>query len=171
MRRTGKRNMALSAAGILLCLVLVTTFLVSGLLAKFVSGDGSKGAARTAKFAVSGSGFSETVNLDVSMKPGEHEDRSFTVTNNSEVSVRYTLTLRNTTKNLPLQLKVGGTVQADFDTDAGYVYTSTMPPNDGSVHSLDISLVWPDTPAENTDVVYSGQLDNIAVTVTAVQID
>lgn len=168
------RNKALSAAAILLCLVLVTTVLVSGVFARFSVGDSGTDSARVAAFAVSGTGFTQTVNLGVKMNPGDEADRakhfSFLVTNDSEVSVDYIVNIRNTTGNLPLVLNVQDASAADlakFNTADGYTYRATLGANSGA-RNFEFALSWP---AADNDLVYSGQLDNIAVTVTAAQAD
>ena len=177
MEAKRNRNIAMTFAWILLILVLATTFLVSGMLAKFATGGQSREMSRVAKFAVSGSGFTQTVNLGVTMKPGDQSAKSFTVTNNSEVTVEYTVTIRNTTNNLPLKLLVNGEEETNlvkFAEAEGYCYTATLAPNSTETNNFEFTLSWPvdtsKTPATN-DIFYSGQLDNVAVTVSAAQID
>lgn len=173
MKAKRNRSIAMVFAWVLLILVLATSFLVDGTLARFTTGDRVKESARVAKFSIKGSGFSETINLSVTMNPGDMtEEKTFLISNNSEVSVLYTVTIRNTTNNLPLKLLVG-TEAIDF-SDAAYQYSSTLPPKSGSTASENnfaFKLVWPATPASNRSTVYSGQLDNIAVTVSATQIN
>ena len=158
------------AAGILLCLVLVSTALVSGMLARFASGDGASDSARVASFNVTGDGFTKTVNFDVTMGPGSvlgEGAKEFSVKNQSEVAVSYTVTIRNKTNNLPLTLTVGGAEQAAFTSDEGYTYTAELAPNGATANHI-FQIAWP---AEQSDPVFSGMLDNIAITVTATQID
>lgn len=168
MEKTRHRNTAFFTAILLLCLVLISTAIVSGMLARFTTGDSASDNSRVAKFVVTGTFFSETINLDAVMKPGDSQPRSFEITNSSEVSVEYAVKLRNTTKNLPLSLKIGTADQtAAFNSADGYTYTATLAPN-GANSNFAFELVWP---ATENDVSYSGKLDNIAVTVTATQID
>ncbi len=172
MERKRHRNTAMVAAGILLCLVLATTSLISGMLARFASSDTTGDLTRVAKFEVTGAGFTDTVNLGVTMDPGDESTGTLSVVNKSEVSVALEITLRNTTNNLPLALQVDGAAQTDLDkfsTD-GYTYTATLAPAGatGIEEELAFKLVWP---AAENDLAYSGMLDNIAVTVTATQVD
>lgn len=180
MEQTRKRNKAMLAAGLLLVLVLVTTSIVCGMLARFVVTDSGKDLSRVAKFEVTGSGFTETINIGVTMNPGDtknfSEGEAFVIRNKSEVSVKYTVTLKNTTQNLPLELKVNGADQtAAFRSNDGYRYEVTLAPNSAN-QSFAFSLVWPTTTPSGvtplyTDPAYSLQLDNISVTVTAEQVD
>ena len=172
MERARHRNRAMTTAGLLLCLVLATTFLVCGMLARYTSTGAGRDVSRVAKFDVTGTGFTETIDLNVKMNPGDEGAKaksfSFLVTNNSEVAVEYTVTLRNTTNHLPVVLMVDGAAQAGFATDEGYTYTATLAANGGAGSNFEFSLSWP---AAENDLAYSGQLDNIAVTVTATQVD
>lgn len=170
MEKTRHRNTAFFTAILLLCLVLISTAIVSGMLARFTTGDSASDNSRVAKFVVTGTFFSETINLDAVMKPGDSQPRSFEITNSSEVSVEYTVKLRNTTKNLPLSLMIGSEKEnktTEFNSADGYTYSAPLAPN-GAYSNFSFELVWPD---DKDDVAYSGQLDNIAVTVTATQID
>ena len=175
---TRRRNVAMLAAGVLFLLVMVTTSIVTGMLARYATGDDSGDVARVAKFSVTGSGFSSALDISAVMEPGQTLDytggSALAVTNNSEVSVRCTITLRNTTRNLPLALKVGSSETdqtTGFNSNTGYSYTMDLAANQSTPGTFAFKIVWPTTPAENRSPVYSGQLDNIRITVTAEQID
>lgn len=183
MQRTGKINIALVMAILLLCLVLITTAIVSGFLAKFATSDSNNDTSRVAKFEITGSGFNKTLNLGVTMNPGDEHEYSnvgnggILIRNKSEVSVRCVVKLRNTTKNLPLNLmlKDGSDAYTDnqttaFNSPTGYEYTVDLAPN-SEEKAFPFKLTWPNTPEANRNIIYSGMLDNIAVTVTATQID
>jgi hypothetical protein len=154
------------SAIVMLLLVLVTTSIVSGLLARYTTEDNTGSvSARVATFKVSGTGFSETFNLGVKMNPGDKTDKTFQIKNDSEVTVAYTVKLVNTTKNLPLKIKVGSAAAVSLDSE--YTYTNTLNPN-GATSDFDFSLVWDKV---DNDLVYSGMLDNVAVSVIATQVD
>ena len=54
MERARHRNRAMTTAGLLLCLVLATTFLVCGMLARYTSTGAGRDVSRVAKFDVTG---------------------------------------------------------------------------------------------------------------------
>ncbi len=182
MKKARCRNIAMYVAGVLLILTLVSTSIVSGLFAQYTSSDSGSDLARVAKFAVTGTGFSQTFNLQAKMKPGDvlnytetGDDHrgAFEISNQSEVTVQYTLTIRNTTNNLPLALKVklnGAEVDksTEFTSADGYTYSTTLAPNGTAAEKCEFKIEWP---AASNDLVYSGQLDNIAITVKAIQVD
>ena len=85
----------MTLASVLLCLVLGSSYLVAGMLAKYTSGDSEDDSSRVAKFSffVSDVGDSHIVDLRGIEKPGDELTYSFSVNSNSEVSVSYDITL------------------------------------------------------------------------------
>ena len=168
-----ERNIPMMIAAILLCLTLVSMWLLSGIFARLAFSSDGDDRARAAHFNVTGSGFSQTIDITAVLDPGGSlsytGDDAFTIKNNSEVTVQYTLTIRNTTKNLPLTLTVNGEDETTaFKSTTGYTYTAVLPPNQTEGTPFAFVIAWP---AAENDPVYSGQLDNIVVTVSAVQVD
>ena len=149
-----KRNVFLIAALVLLCLTLVSISLMSGMFARYTTKTSTGDSGRIAQFKVTGDGFSDKVEFSVKMNPGDKETKDLSISNGSEVAVRYTVTVLNTTNNLPLEV-------------TGSNLTGTLAPGAAS-GNVAVTLEWP---AGENDVAYSGMLDNIVVTVTAVQVD
>ena len=149
-----KRNVFLIAALILLCLTLVSMSLMSGMFARYTTKSASNDTGRIAKFRVTGNGFTDAVTFNVKMNPGDSQKKTLSVVNDSEVAVRYTVTVENATDNLPLQV-------------TGTSLTGTLAPG-AAPADVTFNLKWP---ADENDAAYSGMLDNIVVTVTAVQVD
>lgn len=163
-----KKIWTLRIAALLLCLTCLTTSMVAGLYARYTMTSGGSSAARVAKFSINETNYYDSVTLNVAMVPGESVNKSVSVTNNSEVSVHYSVTIRNTTRNLPLHLTVGGADQTSaFNSDSGYTIAADLAPN-GSSTSLSFSINWP---AAQTSSGYSGMVDEVTVAVTAAQID
>lgn len=83
-----KSNIMIKLAAILLCLVLFTMHLMSGLYAKYSSRSASNGFARVANWDVSVLGGKPALTIDCSSSDLDDEYK-ITVTNRSEVSVKY----------------------------------------------------------------------------------
>ena len=95
------RNPAITLAAILLCLVLITTYMTSGLYAKFTTSSSAGDSARVATFAIETDldhirlGASDTPLLELG---GEDEiesvDLPFYITSASEVEAQYGVTVK-----------------------------------------------------------------------------
>ena len=89
-----KVNIPIRIASVMLCLVLFSLYMTSGMLAKYTTGGNGKGNGRVAKFSVTATdrGKSEYVFDQAAVQP----DGSYAVTvkNDSEVAVRYTIILK-----------------------------------------------------------------------------
>lgn len=171
-----KMNIPVRAAAVLLCLALVSTYFVSDLFARYTTSDQSSDSARVAKFSIESSEILSQF-IGVSLAPGGTDERTFTVENNSEVDVEYTVTVDNVTKNLPLKLSLetvapsSSTVQIDGTT-------ATAHQNPGSHEdTYKLRITWPKDTAKYEesdaarDIALMGMVDHIAVVVKAVQID
>ena len=93
MKKNRKMNIPMSIASILLCLVLFSLYMTSGMLAKYTTGGGAKGNGRVAKFSVTlePDGDTEFEFIQKAEQPaGKYKLK---VSNPSEVAVRYTLVL------------------------------------------------------------------------------
>ena len=102
MKKNRKMNIPMSIASILLCLVLFSLYMTSGMLAKYTTGGSGKGNGRVAKLSVTAAVVSEN-NGSITFEPDpdgngafESSDATFAVkvTNTSEVAVRYNITLK-----------------------------------------------------------------------------
>ncbi len=172
-----KMNISVYAVAVLLCLALASTYFVSGLFARYTTSDQSSESARVAKFSIEGDGIlSESI--EVSLAPGDTQEKSFTIENNSEVAVEYTVTINNMTKNLPLVLSLvtPPTVVKDDTTTDDIAVTAHQDPGSHS-DEYTLHITWPknDVNYEETDaardLALMGMVDHIVVTVKAVQID
>ena len=164
-----KRNIPVIMAAILLCLTMLSACLLSGLYARFTVEDEAGDEARVAAFNIEGSGFSQSINFNMIVNPGDTVTKSLTVTNKSEVNVRYTVTLVNTTKNLPLVLHDSESLSyLSLDSERSFSYV--LLPNATDALTYGFEFLWPGD-VNDGFVERSGMLDNIRVTITATQID
>ena len=90
--KPSKGNGAMRLAFVMLCLLMVSVYMMAGLLAKYrTSGDGGDGA-RVAKFDVRVTGTA--TDMDIECKEvADTGTYQITVENKSEVAVRYTVTV------------------------------------------------------------------------------
>ena len=158
-RKAVPYNIPMTMACVLFCLTLLTTHFTGGLYARYVATDSAADAARVAKFNVghelkNGDG---TLVADLTMQivPGVYE-YSLDIINNSEVDVNCTISVENTTDNLPLVFAVykkDGTepvsatdmfaVSADVEANSGkntYIVAVTFPQENSEdyINKLDV---------------------------------
>lgn len=155
-----KMNIPMCLAAILFCLTLFSFYLCGGLYARYTTSDSGEDAARVARFDVSEDGAYFSENLLIETVPGRVE-REIVVTNNSEVAVAYTVTIKNTTKNIPYSFSVDGSEPMPNECTV----TCYLKPN--STESISIVAEW----AEEGALKYMGMVDLITLTISAQQVD
>ncbi len=85
-------NPVMRIAFLLLCLLIVSMYMTGGLLAKYHATGSGKDSARVAKFDVNVTGAGADLGIVCGVKP-ETDGYTLTVENDSEVAVRYTITV------------------------------------------------------------------------------
>lgn len=167
-----KRNIPMFIAGILLCLTLLSMYLVSGLYAKFTTSGEGEDSARVAAFYLEAEGdLCQYIMTDV--LPGEEQNQELLITNRSEVKLQYTLTIYNETKNLPLTFLLRNTVTEQIYNPQNNTITveSTLEPGNRIDH-FSLTADWPASDeAIDPNLAFAGMVDSLAVTIHAVQID
>ena len=90
-----KMNIPIRIASVMLCLVLFSLYMTSGMLAKYTTGGNGKGNGRVAKFSVTATDAGENEYV-FDQAAVQQPDGSYAVTvkNDSEVAVRYTIILK-----------------------------------------------------------------------------
>lgn len=158
--RNTKPNWIFRTGAILLLLVLATTCLLSGLLARYRSGAGGSDSARVARFEIETAGDLYTEQFILEMLPGDAlECSTMQIVNKSETAVRCTPKVE-TTGNLPLTFtwcdENGAEVSA---TDLAY---------NGGTATLTLEVSWPDT---DDSYLYHREIEHVTVVVSCDQID
>ena len=174
-RETAEANWPLRTAAVLLCLVLVSTYLLSGLYARHATTANGSDSARVALF-----GHDETVTLDEEslqgLKPGDSRTYTIAVTNArgenvSEVAQRYSINVV-TAGNLPLEfsLKKGSELVSSDSTGKTFSADDMVFAEGESKQEVKYTLTatWP---ASKNGSKYAGVPDFIQVNVNAQQID
>ena len=175
-----KVNIPMCAAFILFVLTLISMHLTSGLFARYTVTATGSDSARVAKFDVQGDAVLRDVILDCrnGSSTGEY---IITVTNNSEVAIRYSFTL-DFTEQLPgtaVLVKMGenqGSATNDNKT-LTFSNVGTLGPNAGpQQHTLEFIINnWSHVTSRENGGVQGEQTANwkldFTVSVTAEQID
>ena len=158
--KAAKVNIPMCIASFLFCLTLFSFYLCGGLYARYTTSGSGEDVARVAKFDVSENGTYFSENLLIETTPGSVE-REILVTNNSEVVVAYTVTIKNTTQNIPYSFSVDGNEPTANESSV----TCYLEPN--SQEKIKIVAEWDVDGA----LKYMGMVDLITLTINAQQED
>lgn len=184
-RTAAQANWPLRVAAVLLCLVLVSIYLLTNLYARYTAADTGSDSARVALF-----GSSESVTLDngsnrlAGMVPGDTATYEITVSNArgnnvSEVAQSYSIEVE-TAGNLPLTFALSekgasAIPESPTATSTRAFPTHTFVSDDmhfaaGTAGSktYKLTVTWP---ADKTDAKYANVPDFIQVNVNVSQID
>ncbi len=164
-----QKNIPMRIAAVLLCLTLFSTYLVTGLFARYTTSAQGSDHARVAKFSIQGSGALSR-SIEASLFPGESQTATLIIENNSEVAVEYTVAVTNVTNNLPLSFRmVKEGASPTVDTN-GTTFTARQIPG-SHTDKYTLYIDWKADNDGNRDPDWMGKVDYITVTLTAVQID
>lgn len=136
----------------LLCFVLVTSHLTSGLYARYTATGAGSDSARVAKFEIGETFTEQSEVIEVgALKPNGRFERSIEITNSSEVLVSCVVTAENITGNLPL---VHEPVTVDLAP--------------GQTEHIPLEIEWE---TDNFSSKHAGMVDLVRVTLLAEQAD
>lgn len=176
----------MTLASVLLCLVMMSSCLVAGMLAKYTTSDSGSETARVAKFAFSVSDTDashQIIDLSEIQKPGDSKTYDFSVSSKSEVAVSYDITLM-LNGNMPLTCTVTKNESGGSSTN---VLSATMPDSgDGTSQtktgagtlpsswtgsdSFTLTVVWPSS-KNNIAYASAGSAAEVKLIVTGKQVD
>jgi len=165
----GKINSILMrTAAVLLMLVLVTSGMVTGRFARYVTTATYEDGARVARFSIVEEGTFFT-QMRANVAPGTSIEM-ISVKNYSEVAVEFTVTVDNVYDNIPLDFEVKNgenTLAKSENADGTVSFTGNIGPGQQE-QKFQLYLIWPPDPS---NINYCGRVDLIRVTLDAVQID
>ena len=143
---------------LLLCAMLVTSYMMSGLYARYTVTAFASDSARVAKFTFTDDQMqaqAQSFVISQSVYPGQPVcTYSAQIENMSEVTIRYLIKLENLTGNLPIN-------------NITIPYSSGDIPPGGSA-PFGFSILWP---AEENSPDYAGKMDIVRITVSVEQVD
>ncbi len=165
-----KRNIMIFIAIILLCLVLLSTYFLSGLQAKFLTSYESNEGSHVAEFNVSESIYDGSIQISefsISISPNESKNYVIKIKNDSEIKVKYEIKVLNKTQNIPLVLKLNNVTN---DKISSSIIGEILPSNENNELIFNFSISWDETVVDN-NFIYSGMVDYIVITINFEQID
>lgn len=149
---------------VLLCLVMLSVHLMGSLFARYTTAGNGADSARVAAFSVDVNGAPENLNINV-LSSSESGSYVITIENDSEVAVRYTISVAVTPVNNQFD---AASIAATLDTDTGIL--APGPDVTGS-HTLTFSVIdWTDV-TENMKGENGVVSFTFVVTVDVEQID
>ena len=167
-------------AALLVCLVLITTYMLSGAYSKFFSGASGGDGARVARFSPD---FTSAKVLDFEKTPGYTAEIDFSVQNYTdeklpEVAIKYKIILK-TTGNIPLKFTVcksDGSQSKEFDCygisgEQIYEYTNSSLVFGVGTQEKDEYKLKIEWPSNINDAQFSGMTDAVYLSVEFEQID
>ena len=137
---------------VVVCLLLCSVYATSGLYAKYVTQASSYDSARVARFAFSDDLSEQSINLPLVMAPGDVDHTEITIENDGEVAIRYTVSVKNLTENLPIENQV--------------IKSGTLQRGEDSTFEWDIE--WP---LSQSSIESAGKMDILKIVVTVEQVD
>ena len=155
MKQLNQKVPAVFCAGlVLLCAVLISSHLTSGLYARYTTSASAGDSAVVAAFEIGEDMASSSAMIEVTAKPPATEGETQTVqrvqiSNSSDTTVKYTITATNLTGNLPIQI------------DA---LEGSLDPNEEIIS--DIAIQWTDA---LKDPKNAGRVDLVRLTISVEQ--
>ena len=177
-RKFCARQLSFRAALLLFCMLLATLGMAVGLHARYTTKAMASDGARVAKFEITETGLGSTTEAVVTanLVPGQTTTKTLTIQNKSEVAVEYTITVKSMTNNLPLTFAVSeeNSTTADVsemskDAVSGeYSCSAQLAPNETTPNTYTLEITWP---ADESSTQYVGMVDQVKVSISAIQID
>ena len=157
MKKLNKKRPVLFYAGLLsLCLVLVTTYMMGGIYARYAASDDGGDSARVAYFSVSSDVPTQAATLTLTgLKPGDTQNVALNITYSGEVAVEYKMAVEST-ENLPLVYEFSDKGTGVFPTGEDHSATHTL------------TVTWP---LDKKNVDFVSEIDVVTVVLTCTQID
>lgn len=167
-------SILMRTVAVLLMLVLVTSGMVSGRFARYVTTAEYSDSARVAKFHIVNTAdeIFNTVSVPALVTPGEITAEGISLQNHSEVAVEFVVTVDNVYENIPLTFKILDETEAVLaetaDGENSLTFTGTVGPGQMD-KEYKLYIGWHTGGAAALD--YCGRVDLIRVTVNATQVD
>ena len=149
---------------LLLFLVIISFYLMTSLYAKYTAGASPSALARTAAFSVTGTSYGDNITVE-SISPPYSSDYLFSITSESEVAVKYDVTV-SFAETIPswITLLLDGVAGTQSGNTATFLNVGTF---EAGTHTDDHTLTFRADPSASSVTTFS----SINVRVDAVQID
>lgn len=169
MKKTKKYrvNWILQTAMVLLCMVMISVWMLSGLYARYATTDSGGDHARVAAFCVTDSSTMSQSFTEVMKPEGESKKIEVSLQNKSETAVNYQIAFE-LEGNLPLLVKSASTNSNLKQDGNSLVWNTVVSANKGSEDKYTFQLDW----IENKkSYQYSEGIESVTVVIVAVQED
>ncbi len=173
MKKLNRKTPIVFYVGVmLLCLVMFSFNLTSGLYARYATEDMASDRARVAKFVfdVKKSGTSEFIDISNIQKPGDNAVYDFIVSNGTmenccEVEQNYTVSV-TIQGSMPLSY----TIQKNEESAVSADVSDTLPAGEPHFDTYRLTIEWPN---EENDAVFANgtAVGEVILTITSVQVD
>ena len=141
------------ASLILLCLVLVSTYLTGGIFARYVVTSNGSDGSRVAVFKLTDDYSATTImSIPEDVYPGFSYDIKIKVKNEGEVTLAYSITVTKLTDNLPLTCEP---------------VSATLAPGSGETDVI-LTVKWDESVKDHN---YMNKTELLQITVRAAQVD
>jgi hypothetical protein len=157
-------------AAVLLSLVMLTTGMVSGRYARYVTSATGSDSARVAKFTVTQQSIKYgTTDLTTmipmpELLPGESKIVDMLVEYDTEVTVKNVISVESLYHNLPLTFRI-----SEQNTDSSFAERAEFICESGKyTKAYQLTITWP---ADKNSQDYIGMVDLLEITVTTEQVD
>lgn len=167
-RKTGYGYRITGILSALLCMTLISFWMLGGLYARYTTQGSGSDSARVAVFDISDSN-TLTRDFAVSLNGANEQSIKVMVQNKSEVAVRYRMEFA-ADGNLPLKITAQSANQDTItvDPDTAMSWTVEKPAEAGRTAVDEYTFV---ITLEHSDYRYSGGVANLTLTVTTEQMD
>lgn len=158
------------AVAALLMMVLVTSGMVSGRFARYVTTATYEDGARVAKFNIIENRGTLITDMRADIAPGDTLE-TIKVQNYSEVAVEFTIKVESLYDNIPLKFRLldedDAVLKESSAANEDLTFTGSIGPGQ-QTKDFTLCIHWP---IDATNINYCGRVDLIQVTLDAVQID
>ena len=160
-------------AGGMFCLILITTAMMGGLLARYTTENQGTDSARVAKWDVDVQGPEDDVEIEYLVSPNDQGAYTVTIENKSEVAVTYSMTVEVEEVDFDIQVELEGKKLSTVEsTTLKFPNIGSLPAGGTINHDLVFSVVdWGEftkfvaqTPSRRQELEFT-------VTVDVVQVD
>ncbi|MBE6566701.1 MAG: hypothetical protein E7659_06315 [Ruminococcaceae bacterium] len=139
---------------LLLCAVLLSSYAISGLYARYISEETGGDNARVAKFSFEDDLETQYQTFPATFAPNDLHTINITIENKGEVTLHYVVTFENLTGNLPLQLQNGNGISGEIQSNSETTFSWT--------------IEWDQ---EDISVDQAGKMDVVRIVVAVEQVD
>ena len=164
-------SILMRVVAVLLMLVMLSTGMVSGRYARYVTTATYEDGARVARFNVVMTEYPLVTNVETKIKPGESTMDAILVKNYSEVAVALTFRAETVHGEIPLMLTLvdGETVLATNNPaeNTPLIYKVDVPAGQ-EISNMKIRVSWP---ADGNNLQFVGKANLVRITAIATQID